>query len=79
MIKDIGATMKPDQDYLKKLLETCEAAPAPIFNIEELQSAGLDYGTDQFVFHMNILDDLGLIERDDREPGFGFLRPAQPA
>jgi Hypothetical protein (DUF2513) len=66
--------MKPDQDYLKKLLEICEAAPAPIFNIEELQAVGLDYGADQFVFHMNILDDLGLIERDDRESGFGLVR-----
>jgi hypothetical protein len=30
--------MKIDQDYLKKLLEICEAAPAPIFNIEEHQN-----------------------------------------
>ena len=66
--------MKPDQDYLKKLLEACEAAPPPIFNIEELQAAGLYYSTDKLVFHMNILDDLGLIERDDREPGFGLVR-----
>lgn len=67
--------MTPDQDYLKKLLETCEAAPAPIFDISELQAAGFDYESDpQFVFHMNILNDLGLIERDDREPGFGLER-----
>jgi Hypothetical protein (DUF2513) len=29
---------------------------------------------DQFVFHMDILDDLGFLERDDREPGFGLTR-----
>lgn len=66
--------MKIDQDYLKKLLETCEAAPAPIFDIDELQAAGVDFDTDQFVFHMNILNDLGVIERDDGEPGFGLVR-----
>ncbi len=48
--------MKIDQDYLKKLLETCEAAPAPIFDIEELKAAGVDYDTDQFVFHMSAGD-----------------------
>ena len=66
--------MKPDQDYLKKLLETCEAAPTPIFNIDELQAAGLNYDTDEFVFHMSILNDLRLVEREDQEPGFGFVR-----
>ena len=50
--------MKPDQDYLKTLLETCEAAPAPSFNMDELQAAGLNYDTDEFVFHMSILNDL---------------------
>jgi hypothetical protein len=66
--------MKIDHDYLKKLLEAFEAAPAPIVNILELQAAGLDYDNDQFVFHMDILDDLGFVERDDREPGFGLTR-----
>ena len=47
--------MTIDQDYLKKLLEAFEAAPAPITNIDELQAAGLEYDNDQFVFHMNIL------------------------
>ncbi len=68
--------MKIDQDYLKKLLETCEAAPAPIFDIEELKAAGVDFDTDQFVLHMSILNDLGVVERDDREPGFGLVRGA---
>ncbi len=68
--------MKIDQNYLKKLLETFEAAPAPILDIIELQAAGLDYNTDQFVFHMGILDDQGFVERDDREPGFGLERGA---
>jgi len=64
--------MKIDHDYLKKLLEAFEAAPAPIVNILELQAAGLDYDNDQFVFQMSILDDQRFVERDDREPGFGL-------
>ncbi|MGO9484011.1 MAG: hypothetical protein ACLPX9_05445 [Rhodomicrobium sp.] len=61
--------MKIDQDYLKKLLEICEAALALIFNIEEIKAARLDFGTDQFVFHMSILNNQGRVEREDREPG----------
>jgi hypothetical protein len=34
----------------------------------------VDFDTDQFVFHMNILNDLGVVERDDGEPGFGLVR-----
>jgi hypothetical protein len=68
------AAMKIDQDYLKKLLEICEAAPTPIFDIEELKAAGVDYDTDQFIFHMSILNDLGVVERDDGEQGFGLVR-----
>jgi hypothetical protein len=63
-----------DHDYLKKLLEACEAAPAPIFDIGLLKEAVLDFETDEFVFHMSILNDLGVVERDDGEPGFGLFR-----
>jgi hypothetical protein len=66
--------MKIDQDYLKKLLEAFEAAPTPIVDIDELEKSGIEYDTDQFVFHMGILTDQGFIERDDREPGFGLVR-----
>jgi hypothetical protein len=66
--------MKTDQDYLKKLLDAFEAAPAPITNIFELEAAGLPYKDDQFVFHMGILADQGFVERDDHEPGFGLSR-----
>jgi hypothetical protein len=50
-----------------------EAAPGPVFNIQELWDAGLD-DRDQLIFHTGILDDLGLVQREDREPGFGFTR-----
>ena len=68
--------MKIDPEYLKKLLETFEGAPHPIFNIRGLQAAGLNYNDDQFVFHMGILEDQGFVERDDRKPGFGLVRGA---
>jgi len=66
--------MKIEPDYLKKLLEACEAAPTPVFDIKYLKAAGLDFNSDQFVFHMGILDDQGFIEREGREPGFGLIR-----
>ncbi len=66
--------MKPDQDYLKNFLEIAEAMPGPTFDIEDLQAAGLEYETDQFIFHMKILGDYGLIERDDGDPGYGLVR-----
>jgi hypothetical protein len=66
--------MKISHDYLKKLLEACEAVPSPIFDIRELRAAGLDYETDQFVFHMGILADQQFIERDDQRAGFGLSR-----
>ena len=41
-----------------------------------LKEAGLDFDTNEFVFHMSILNDLGVVERDDGEPGFGLFRSA---
>jgi hypothetical protein len=64
--------MKIDQDYLKKLLEACQASEKPTFDIEDLKAAGLDYNDAQFEFHMAILTDQGFIERDDGDPGFGL-------
>lgn len=64
--------MKIDQDYLKRLLEAFEASDQPTTNIENLEKLGFDYESDIFVFHMRLLDDQGLIEREDKEPGFGL-------
>lgn len=63
--------MKPDQDYLKQLLDIFEATPKAYFTIEDVQAAGVDYDTDEFVFHMNILSDMGLIEQQDHDRGYG--------
>ncbi|HEY4113616.1 MAG TPA: DUF2513 domain-containing protein [Rhizomicrobium sp.] len=68
--------MKIDQDYLKGLLEACQASENPTFDIEDLKLAGFDYDDSRFEFHMMILTDQGFIERDDREGGFGLTKGA---
>lgn len=66
--------MKIDQDYLKRLLETCQASEKPTFDIEDLKADGFDYNDKQFEFHMAILVDQGFIEQDDGDPGFGLAK-----
>ena len=66
--------MKIDQDYLKKLLEACQASEKPTFDIEDLRARGLDYNDQKFEFHMKILDDQRLIEKDDGDSGFGLSK-----
>ena len=66
--------MKIDQDYLKKLLETCQASEKPMFDIEALNAAGLDYNDKRLAFHMKILTDRGFIKQDDGDPGFGLTK-----
>jgi hypothetical protein len=68
--------MKIDHDYLKKMLEAFEAAPAPIFYVSDFRDAGLNFHEDQFIFHVGILADQGFVAREDRKPGFGLQRGA---
>jgi hypothetical protein len=60
--------VKIDQEYLKKLLEACQASEKPTFNIEELKAAGFDYYDLQFEFHMMILADQGSSSRTTALP-----------
>jgi hypothetical protein len=66
--------MKIDHEYLKKLLEACQASDKPTFDIEDLKAAGFDYSDLQFEFHMAILVDQGFIQQDDGDPGFGLTK-----
>jgi len=66
--------MKIDQEYLKRLLEACQASRGPTFDIEELKLWGFNYYDKQFEFHMMIVTEQGLIERDDGDPGFGLFK-----
>lgn len=68
--------LKTDQDYLKKLLEACQASEHPTFDIDDLQVAGLDYNDARFEFHMAILADQGFIELEDGHRGFGLIKGA---
>jgi hypothetical protein len=68
--------MKIDTDYLKKLLEACQASENPTFDIASLDAAGLDHRASQFEFHMMILCDQGFIERDDGDSGIGIFKSA---
>ena len=54
--------MKIDHEYLKGLLDAFEAAERPYTTIDELKENGYRYSDDTFTFHMNSLNDLGLIE-----------------
>jgi hypothetical protein len=66
--------VKIDQDYLKRLLEACQASEKPTFDIEDLKAAGFDYNDKQFEFHMKILNDQRFVEQDYGDPGFGLTK-----
>ena len=68
--------MKIDHDYVKKLLEACQASEKPTFDIEDLKAAGFDYNDANLEFHMAILNDQGFIRQDDGDPGFGLTKGA---
>ncbi len=68
--------MKIDHDYLKALLDACEASERSIFYVSELAGEGISYQDEKFVFHMALLEDQGLVEREDGRAGFGFIRGA---
>ncbi len=58
--------MKIDQDYLKGLLEAFQASDHPCTDIDELKAQGFDYEEDQFIFHLQILHDMNLVEAEGR-------------
>jgi hypothetical protein len=66
--------MKPDPEYIKKLMNAFREAPDATTNIEELKERGCSYESPEFYLHMRLLDDQGFIERDDAEPGIGVDR-----
>ena len=68
--------MKIDHDYVKKILEACQASEKPTFDIEDLKAAGFDYNDANLEFHMAILNDQGFIRQDDGDPGFGLTKGA---
>ncbi len=63
--------MKIDHEYLKGLLEAFEASEGPQTDINKLKKQGFDYSTEEFLFHMRLLDDRGLICQSNGSSGFG--------
>lgn len=63
--------MRIDQEYLKNLLIAFEDTDGPDTLLEELESSGFNRDDSNFIFHMRLLYDNGLIVRTDGEPGFG--------
>lgn len=63
--------MKIDQQYLKDLLIAFEDTDGPDTLIDELEHAGFNRNDPNFIFHMRLLYDNGLIVRVDGERGFG--------
>ena len=64
--------MKIDHGYIKGLLEAFEKAEKPFTNINELEKNGYSNECDQFILHMDILLDMGLIETKSRDGGIGY-------
>lgn len=63
--------MKPDPDYIKKILDAFREHSDPTMDISQLAELGLSYQMAEFYFHMRLLNDQGFVERDDEEPGLG--------
>lgn len=67
--------MKIEQEYLKGLLEAFEEANSPTTDIGELEKKGFSYQEDKFIFHLRILADQRLVERENGT-GLGFSKGA---
>jgi hypothetical protein len=68
--------MKPDAEYLKKLLAAFREAPNPTTDIDELKEKGLPHDDPKFEFHMMLLHDDGYLESESMEGGIGISNSA---
>ena len=68
--------MKIDQEYLKGLLIAFEDSNEPHTSITRLLALGFDHRTNEFRFHIRLLQDRGLIARVDGKDGIGYSSPA---
>lgn len=63
--------MKIDQQYLKDLLIAFEDTVGPDTTLNDLSKSGFPHDDANFIFHMRLLHDNGLIVRVDGNPGIG--------
>jgi hypothetical protein len=66
--------MKPNPEYIRKLLTAFEESPEPTTDINELRERGLDYMENEFMFHLRLLNDSDFVEREDGDSGIGLYR-----
>ena len=67
--------MTIDIEYLKNLLEKFESSPKAFTNIIELKKNGIDHDTEEFIFHLHLLWDKGLISAESTDiESFGLER-----
>lgn len=69
--------MKPGAEYTRKLLTAFQESPRPSINVRELAEEDLAVGSNEFQFHMELLEDEGFIQREDRERGTGLALSAE--
>lgn len=63
--------MRIDQQYLKDLLIAFEDTDGPDTMLDDLSKSGFQNDDANFIFHMRLLHDNGLIVRVDGKAGFG--------
>lgn len=67
--------MKPDIDYLKRLLDACQSVESATFTILDLKERGVAYDEGpQFIFHLELLHDRALIQGATSSRGLGYIR-----
>jgi hypothetical protein len=66
--------VKPDPDYIKKLLVAFQESPDPTTDINELNERGLSYTTPEFYFHLRLMNDQGFVEAESSSDGLGVKR-----
>jgi len=62
--------MRPDPEYIKRLLTAFQDSPDPATDINELEKVGLSITTPELYFHPRLLNDQDFVRRDDDEPGY---------
>lgn len=67
--------MRIDHEYLKGLLEAFEASDTPTTDIRELENVGFNCQEDKFIFHLRILADQNLVQREQGH-GLGYQKGA---
>jgi hypothetical protein len=61
--------MRPDPNYIKKLLTAFQDAPGPTVKFSDLTERSFPGEVAELYFHLRLLNDQGFVRREDDEPG----------